>query len=424
MATAGNFHWHEIYRTPFYPIFLSPFIYLFGQTALAGIAIVAAQRILGVLSVVLFYKIARSAFTPAIAFYSSLLFSLHTLQLYYETVIQTEVLFVFFFWCVTFVFMQRQKALTWKRALALGALCACFALTRPLGQFVILLVLGIEAITYRFSKKWLANAALSLFIFALVLFPWFLTNKKYYGFFGLSQDLGLNLFHRIIDVERIQPREDTAYPKVKAVWERVKNKKQISYFLVYHALERARIRSVKADRLMAAFALETLKSNPNGYLKNSVHTFRRFFFDSRKSVQFCQAERGMYLCTKNSLGQKRKAFANDSRHTWLRARRVILQYFKYLEAPMKLFSGLALLGMLLYAFRPARNATGLFLVGMTFYFAGLTAIFNIPEDRFRLPIDPVLFLFAVVTVVTLFELLTKKVPHDESRALAGNTAAS
>ncbi|MBN8549665.1 MAG: glycosyltransferase family 39 protein [Deltaproteobacteria bacterium] len=404
MAKFGNFHWHEIYRTPLYPIFMAPFLWLFGQTALAGFFIILGQRLLGIASVVLLYKVSRKNFSPAVAFYGSLLFAIHTLQLYYETTVHTETLFTFFLLLVIYATDFLFKDPAPRNACLVGLLCGLLTLTRPLGQFVLLIILGLLLLRERFSLTWWKCCGASILVFVAVLLPWMLTNKAYYKFFGVSQDLGLNLFHRIIDVERIPPLENTAHPRVLRVWKASKHNK-ITYFYVYHGLLRERVRRVKADRMMAAFAIETLKQDGGKYflpyLKNSAETFFEFFFKVRRSVQFCGDAGGPYLCTKNTLGRKEKAFANSPENLGSSARAIIYEYFRLFRLPMGAISLVAMVGFVMVASRWRKAELSVVLMmAVTIYFALLTAVFNIPEDRFRLPIDPILFVFAVFAVTS------------------------
>lgn len=418
MAVHGNFHWHEIYRTPLYPFFLSWFMYLFGQNELSGFITIVAQRLLGIGAIWLFYIVARKNFGPTVAFYGALLFALHTLQLYYETVVQTEILFVFLLYVLLYVcdrFFREDSA---KDAVLIGLTCGLLTLARPLGQFVVLVVLMAYFWQRGFSKRSLGRAAIALAVTFLTLFPWMMTNKVYYRFFGVSQDLGLNLFHRIIDVDRIEPRSDTAYPRVKNMWEQVRDQRHVSYFLVYHGLIRSGMRPLRADRQMAKFAIETLKEDPLPFLKNIPIVFYRNFFDARKSVQFCGAEGGPYMCTKNTLGQRRKSFANDPSGTTPGARSLVYDYFKAFELPFATISTFAFIGMPLLLWRLGRrNPMSALFVLLIMYSAALTAIFNIPEDRFRLPTDPLIFACAVYGLLAVLEFCAQRLKRRHENSL-------
>lgn len=408
MAKYGNFHWHEIYRTPLYPAFMAMFLWSFGQSVFAGALIVGAQRLLGILSTLILYRIARRSFGPAAAFYGSLLFAGHTLQLYYETTIHTEALFTFLLLLVVYYSSTMLNTAETKYAALVGLFCGLATLARPIAQFVLLMILAMLFLKQGCSRQTFKSALVSIFIFAGILAPWMATNKAYYGFFGVSQDLGLNLFHRLIDVERIPPVNDTAYPRVLRVWNAVKDRQRISYFHVYHTLLRERVRKVKADRMMAGFALESLQQDSWQYLPqygwNSLRTFFQFFFDVRNSPQFCGAERGPYLCTRNTLGRSERAFTNDDTGLSHYPRKLVKRYFDWMTLPMAVVSGLALagFGLLLRDLRSIEPST-LLMLALIMYFALLTGIFNVPEDRFRLPIDGFLIAAAVFTLSKLVE---------------------
>lgn len=89
-----NFQGHQIFHGPLYPMYLASFLY-FGETPAIGTLIIIGQRIIGLATVVLVYRIARRVFGPGTAFLAALLFALDTDLLYFETVAYTESLFVF-----------------------------------------------------------------------------------------------------------------------------------------------------------------------------------------------------------------------------------------------------------------------------------------------------------------------------------------
>ncbi len=407
MAKYANFYWHEIYRTPLYPIFMAPFLWIFGQTELAGDLIIAAQRMLGVGTVGLLYLVARRSFGPIVAFYGSILYAGHTLQLYYETAVHTETLFTFLLIVTVFCCQRFFERPTLGQAALIGFLCAITTLTRPIAQFLVLIVLMVLLFKGGMTRRWWLIAVVSVGTCFATLLPWMVTNKVYYRFFGISQDLGLNLFHRIIDVERIAPREDTAYPRVLRIWKAVKHKRYSSYFLVYHGMLRERVKALEADRMMVKFSLETLSQDSwrylPQYLKNSVSTFYRQLFDVRKSVQFCGAEEGPYMCTRNTLGRSEKAFTNTDAGLSPPYRMAVRAYFRYFELPMGFLAALAMVGFALGCSRLRRaDPVVLLMCAITLYFAAITAIFNIPEDRFRLPADGFILMAAVFVVYAVF----------------------
>ena len=79
----------HVYKTPLYPLFLSVFMW-FGETHITGQAITVTQQLMGLASTLVFYLVARQVFGRTVALWSSLLFSAHTLQLFYELSVLSE----------------------------------------------------------------------------------------------------------------------------------------------------------------------------------------------------------------------------------------------------------------------------------------------------------------------------------------------
>ncbi|MBX7145560.1 MAG: glycosyltransferase family 39 protein [Oligoflexia bacterium] len=394
MAKSGNYVWHEIYRTPLYPFFLSLFLRI-EESLFVGSLIVFAQRCLGIGTIVLFFLSGRKVFNPVVAFVGALLLALHTLQLYYETVIQTEVLFVFLLAVVTYLTLCMLDIQTYKRAICLGISAALLILARPIGQPVFVLSLLVLALRLKNAKTFLAMAVTAVISCAVLLLPWMMINKKHYGFFGVSQDLGLNLFHRIIDVERLEPPADSKYPLVRDLWERVANQPGVTYFKVYHGLIRKKVKPVRADRMLSHVALEALKAEPWSFPWTSARIFSQLLTKPRNSVFICAAENGPLLCVPKRINKRLPAFERPPAHLKPWAQNAVAWYFRNAELPIALISLLGLLGMLLIARKDPYEARFLFMVGLVFYFTGVSALMNVPEDRFRLPIDAILFMFAL-----------------------------
>jgi 4-amino-4-deoxy-L-arabinose transferase-like glycosyltransferase len=415
MAKHLNFTWHEIYRTPLYPFFMSPFL-AFGQTLDAGAAIIIAQRLLGIAAIALFYFFSRKVFGAGVAFYSALLFSIHTLQLYYETVVQTETLFVFLLsaslWQSTKLFDSPKVA----EALRLGLLLGLMTLTRPLGQYTIPVFLVALAFKYPDRKTFSKLGASLIIASALVLLPWMYVNKITYKFFGISQDIGLNLFHRVIDIEGLEPVKESKYPRVNQIWNQVKHRAPSSYFSVYHQLRRERVSARKADIMLKTVALETLAEYPiHKFLWTSTKIFFRLFIDARNSVHFCGSDTGPYLCVPSTRGQKAKAFSNDARDLSPFAQRLIRQWFAVSALPFWLISPLAVCGAaLLFLRRKFSDPNLLVCLGLVAVLSAMAAIINVPEDRFRLPFDPILFAFASSFVAFCISAFLKRARHVET----------
>ena len=89
----GRFFEHDPFRTLLYPYFLTAFLIWSTEKPMDQI-IIGAQHLLGVISAVAFFALARRAFNTRTALVGGVIFSLHTTQLFYENSVLSESFFV------------------------------------------------------------------------------------------------------------------------------------------------------------------------------------------------------------------------------------------------------------------------------------------------------------------------------------------
>jgi len=415
MADQGNYWLHEIYRTPLYPLFLSIPMRIFGHTAETGECIVFLQRIMGIASGLLLFLILRRAFNHRVAFGGSVLFLISPLQLFYETSLLTEVQFIFFL----FVFLWIAGAMLERGHLtplahrwfvALGLLGAILSLSRPIGQLLLLAVLVYYFFQFGFSRRLFFGAATSLLVFFVGVFPWLKINHDHYGFWGISRDFGINLYHRVIDVDRTPLPPISSDEFIRDIYLKAAQKPQVTYFTVYHALLRKlrregdrRTVKLRADQRMGDFAKEVLLSSPGQFIPNSISNFFHLFIASRRSVHFCSGGDGTpYLCSNHEGMSTRSVQVNPERPSAL-WRQLVSWMFRALVIPDVVVAFLCLVGVFaslrLGAGPPAAKSQRLAILLSILYFTLLAALFNCPEDRFRLPVDGFIYGFAIYGVL-------------------------
>jgi hypothetical protein len=77
------------------------------------------------------------------------------------------------------------------------------------------------------------------------------------------------------------------------------------------------------------------------------------------------------------------------------------------RVPDLIVSLLGVIGLVV-SLRRSNREQPLFLAFTIAYFVGLAAIFNTPEDRFRLPVDGILLAFAVVGAISIVEIMRRR----------------
>lgn len=404
---------HEVVHTPLYPAYLAAFLAI-SRSPFSGACAVGVQSLLGLGIVTLYFFTARTLFSQRTAFWSALLLSLNPVLLYYERVVQTEVLFTFLLSLLCFLVVRATRDHSLRIYLQTGATAAALALTRPVAQIYI----GVVALTAFLSergvrKKAAAIAGLIAVYFVLVL-PWMYVNHRVFDFWGISKGSGVNLFFRVLDVDRTPIPETSNYPEVREAFvqqlaEKAKTRRPnrgSTDINVRGRLEHQGFSPAQTDDLLFKFAVETILANPGHYVKRSLSQLFLLLFDSRDTVNICRKTDPPHLCCLRTVGVSRAAIPNDGLALSSRAQRLVLALYETASVRMCWLSIFALLGVLFCLlsrelFQPGKLF--LFLTGA--YYLVIPILFNVPEDRYRLVAEPIVFIFGVHGASQLLSML-------------------
>jgi hypothetical protein len=409
---SGRLLEHDPHRTLLYPYFLTAFLIWSGEPPMDQI-IVGAQHLLGVITAVAFYVAGRRAFGPRVAFAGALLLTVHTTQLFYELSILSEA----FFGCVLALcvipigrFLARPSV----RGAAITAVaCAVLTLTRPVAEMFVLvpLVLTMAAVS-RWRDRFVIGATLAATYLAIML-PWAAVNQRQFGFFGVALGRGFGLCIRVFDIDRLEPRSDTRLPEVREIFEHAVRTTQFSpATYVRDQLRRHRYSAAQADELMSQFAIETALHHPWRFAINSVKQWAIQIGGSLEDEAICASPQGAYVCSRRTQGYAREPFLNRPRYADEPARPWVVAYIRHGQIPMGVVAALAAFGVFAYLLTPQREwIQGAFLAAVTAYFTFLPAFAQSPQDRYRLPIDALLFMFAAYGVVQLARQLHHSRSH-------------
>jgi len=425
---AGDVFSHDAFKTPLYHAFLALFMTM-GETPAMGALLIGVQHLLGLIATAVFYRIARQLFTTPVAFISSLLFTGHTLLLFYETSVLSEVLFVFF---LSLLLHQSVHVLQssrgsapapamWRYAL-IGGLAALATLTRPVSESFVFCIAAIIIIAGRLSRRSIGAAALAVGVYCAAMAPWLYVNSQTYGFWGVSLGRGLGLFIRVFEIDKLEPRPDTRYEVVRDVlgWARARGR-NISYVVRDELNFRHGHSSESADAAMFGFAFETVRAQPWLYVRNSAWSWVHQLVLERQDPEICRARGVPYLCTSSGLEMSTAMFPNvpPPGHRWVK--REIAAWFRTAYIRMWLVVPLAFVGVLWLAFPRVRVAgqtsraapsaaigsvsmpAVILLIVAIVYFTAIPALMQFPEERYRLPVDALLFMFAASCVHHVFE---------------------
>ena len=391
----GRFLEHDPYRTLLYPYFLTAFLIWSGEPPMDQV-IVGAQHVLGIVTAVCLYVAGRPVLGTRVALGGALLLTVHTTQLFYEVSILSEVLFG----CLLAISLVPMTAFVarpaWRGAVMAGLLCVVLTLTRPVAEWFFIVPLVMSLIVVSGWRRRLAlGAALTATVLAVML-PWSLLNQRQFNYFGVALGRGFGLFIRVFDVDRLEPPQDTRLPEVRKMLDYGVATQFSPATFVRDELRRQHYSAAQADELMAQFALETAAHHPWRFAANSVKQWAIQLGGSLQDEAICSSAQGNYLCSKRTQGYAREPFLNRPRYEHEPVRPWVVAYMRHCQIPMGVAAALALYGLIAYlAERRPDRVKGLFLASVIGYFTFLPAFAQSPQDRYRLPIDGLLFMFAL-----------------------------
>ena len=394
---SGDLLTHDPFKTPMYSMFLAAFMAA-GATPRMGTLVIGVQHLLGLISTAIFFGIARRVFSLWVAVVSSLVFSAHALLLFYETSVLSETLFVFL---LAVVLDQVTRILTQRLALwrfaVVGALAGMATLTRPVALWFILPIGISVAMSERASGRAVRAVVLVMGVYVLTLLPWMYVNKQSYGFWGVSLGQGLGLFMRVFDVDKQTPIEGTSFP---AVEQAITATNRGNAYAVRNELNfRLGFSASGSDRQMLGYAFANVRAHPFSFFRHSATNWIEQMVLANEDVQLCRAREGPYLCNVRSTDMSTSIFPNAPPPGNRQLKRTVTAWFTNGYLRMWIVAPLAFVGMGYDLLRRTDNrpkGPGVLLIAAILYFSGVPALINWPEERFRLPIDALLFMFACV----------------------------
>ena len=228
----------------------------------------------------------------------------------------------------------------------------------------------------------------------------------------------------MFDVDRLEPPPDTRLPEVRKMLDYGVATQYSPATFVRDELRRHHYSAAQADELMAQFALETAAHHPWTFAINSVKQWAIQLGGPMQDEAICSSAQGPYLCSKRTQGYAREPFLNRPRYEHEPVRPWVVAYMRHLQIPMGIVGLARVVRPVVYlAERRPDWVKGLFLASVIGYFTFLPAFAQSPQDRYRLPIDGLLFTFAVFGLTGLFrQLRLRESPANELTNQANETS--
>jgi hypothetical protein len=285
-----------------------------------------------------------------------------------------------------------------KTSAAVALMCVVATMTRPVAKIFVIVVLVVLWWRGWSQRRRLIVPSIALpCIFFLGIAPWLYVNQREYGFWGINGGEGLWLFLRAIDIDELDPPPESKYPEVREVFDSLRPVYPYLHFAVRDELNYRRGYSAsQADAAMWGFALETVRSHPFRFLAGSAKQWTLLMMNPYRSVNICEAPDGPSLCSERGRDLSFRAFPNrpPAGRTALKA--LVAAYIRVAYWVIPVLAPLAVIGMLRsLGRRDERGNLQLLLAATVLYLTVLASLFNTVQDRYRLPVDALIVMFAI-----------------------------
>ena len=398
----------DILRTPVYPLFLSlPYVVhrwpqrpLSDSTSFFVLAL-ALQLLLALFTVWLTWRLALElGLGPGTSTFAALLVALSPNLIFYSVKLTTETLFASLL-LMTLLLINRFRALhRWPELLASGACCGLLILTRPIAAFFPL-VIAVYLLWLEFRvRNWqlgIRNSVLLLACASAVVAPWVIRNQRVAGRYIISTvfDYNISVYTAALTLaaDKLIPlnqARDSMVARAQAQFGPLDTNDQASYWAAMGKVgwQQALARPLLAARLHAAGSIGGLLMPLS---VRSLLVFSGAHPEYGTTGATHVAQQTIQLVARGRLGQVLDLIWKERLSRMPGLALGILAYAILFHATL-LISGFVALFL-----RRSRNL--LWLLLPILYLVALTG--PVGEARFRVPIEPLLCLFAAVALTRL-----------------------
>jgi 4-amino-4-deoxy-L-arabinose transferase-like glycosyltransferase len=405
-------------RTPVYPIVMAGSVALFGRDLLA---ITFAQHLLGVGTAIFTYGIGRLAFGRAAGLLAGLLAglgaALSSPLLIYEHYLITESVFTFFLILSILLLVAGLRTERMAFMAAGGLALGLAALTRPVGQAV-LVALPIAALyVFRSWRPSLAACALAGGCFALLVVPWAIRNQVVYGTAGAAST-GRFLISRSVKHERnfvfyedavgAYPGEAPERTRARKIAQEVTDKRPEPGQIFQRIRDNLGLTEAQTDAMLKDIALEAILRDPMLWVSGTIEMFYELLKGAPKEEEVhWHQEVHEQPRVANQWGQFNHLLeAPPPAHRNEAADAEILGALFRPSRVAWWIVGLGMVGALLALVVPAyRPAVLPFLVSFVLIAVSAMLVGDVP--RYRYPVDPLMYVMAAGGLVGLVGLVMR-----------------
>lgn len=383
-----NIEWGpQTFRTPLYPLFIAIFYKIIPEVWF----VIFVQNILGVISVLLTYKIGKIIFNQKAAFLGSLFLIFESARLSLTNQLMSEALFVFFVLLAAIYFLKFLRNDKNSYLIISAAMTGLAALTRPIIQFfpfAVILFLAVFGITQKNLKKYLSAALLFFTIFIVVISPWLIRNYIHFGKWQLSSEGGYQVYfifgRNFVEYKANKEGKTIGQAPDEKIFERFSfNEKSSSNWV----LEATRMAEPEYEEYFLQEGLKLISPDIPSYIALHLKRVVTTFIESSASRSYGVLLRGFNLPPK------------------------IFYPFLYFSGKMLwVLFYIIITASFIFYFKEYRKFfwNYLFIIGTIFYFVIPSAMYY-DAGRFRQPVNPFIFLFLSQALILFYGQFGKKI---------------
>lgn len=406
LALSGN--WKSFlddftYRTPIYPFFIAFIKIILGKAFVVGLPLL--QHILGVVMAVLIFQIGKKVFNKWVGFLAAVLTGISAYPIYWEHNSMSDFFFTFMTVLTMYLFLRALSENKTKDYLLVGVIYGFNLLTRPLLQFFFITFPFLIFLFRKNIKETLKNFLLIMIPAVLIISPWFYQNWTRHHYFGFTPFLGVQLMVRAqnyMDMEsplRLKEKQiyrQAMFEVTKCTEQTIKDGTcgQAAVGGWIALLRELKYSPTQANQALQEIAVEAIKKNFSRYLKETVN--QAVVLLSNNSAEYFFADIDLD-----------PVFRQEYYNRMLKNDFWIVQHQKWtlkLTLKISVFFVLAVFGMIIAVLK--KNFKSFLFILVTIYMLSVTvALEEGTVTRYRICLDPFIFLFAAYTIFLITEFI-------------------
>ncbi len=373
-------------RTPLYIYFITGTLLLFNSYWL----IIILQMLIGSCIPLLGRRIALTLVSrEKVALWVGILLAFEPYLVLFSSIFYTETLFIFLFLIFILIFLKYLKEGTLRALVWSSFILGLATLTKTTVQYLplLLFLLILWNFLNTFSrKKLLGHTALFMAVFLVTLSPWLYRNYREFGVVGMTAQPAYNLNVYLV-------------PSVLSIENGTSFNDEVKKFVTVEESSGNKITLANSPEYTKK-ALNVLKNHPKGFLKSMAITLVTFFTHDGMLTVFQHAG----YVPDVYIGKPAISLLFSSPIDFLKTMSsyvsspliiVLILRLAWIAVTLLFFTGL-------FRFVKTRkcDTVSMFITAMIFYFVATSVIGGLGVNaRYRMPLDPILFTFALTGFV-------------------------